>query len=169
MTKEGHTQANLRDIESELESALRKVRELLAAAEPGGKPARPRSGQELIEALGIPEPAKKGPPFKWIESYMQEYGPTRKSELIAIFADAFMDAYETPGRAIGSMCQSINMAARGENPKVIAVESRGGTLAKVPYQRNPLFAPRNEPKNILIIKYADPDQLLALPRQLKKR
>lgn len=56
--------------------------------------------------------------------FLHEFGPTRKSDLIVLFADAMDSAYTSPRRAISGMAQAVNRMTAGDDPMMVAVENR---------------------------------------------
>jgi hypothetical protein len=157
----------LRDLERKLEECLRDVRSLRGETPEGPRP-RPKTGAELLAALQITVTEKRQPPTKWLLEYLIEYGPTRKSELLSIFANALQDGYETYGRCLGSMNQAVTLGTRGENPKIIALEPKSGRWCQVQYVEEPEFLAARQPKNLLLEMYSQPDQILGTPRDVGK-
>lgn len=164
-----YTDADLQDIESRLEALLRDVRALRGQESTAPAAARPRTGAELLRALGMTTENKQDPPAKWMLGFLLEFGPTRKSELIRLFAEAMDSAYSSERRAISGMAQAINQLTGGEDPKMVAVENRRGTIVKVEFIRNSPVTDKHPPTAILIEDYSHPDQIIALPRHVGMR
>jgi hypothetical protein len=156
----------LREIERKLEECLRDLRALHRDGEDSPRP-RPRTGTELLVALEIRSTERREPPTKWMQTYLLNYGPTRKEDVLRIFADAFCDNYKTYGRCLGSMNQALNWATRSK--KIIALEENDGKYRQVEYQQEPDFTVEREPKQLLIEKYATPNQILGMLKHTARR
>lgn len=154
----------LRELELHVEAAASLIRQI--RGEQAEAPAhRPRTGPELLAALGISEADKKKPPYSHMRHWLWRYGPTHKLELVRLFADALESAYTTRGRAIDSMAQAININAGKANANAIAVGVRGGKYVQVPYIPQQPFKPRSLPEPMLLERDSEPNQYIALPDQ----